>query len=71
MLGTIQLSSWNIHGFKSKIVGNKLFDGDFLKEIENDDIVDILETHVHNENRQGIISKSLASVAMFVFMIGS
>ena len=46
----IQISSWNIHGFKSKTIGNKFVDRDFLKEIEKDDIVSILETHIHNQN---------------------
>ena len=41
----IQISSWNIHGFKSKIVDNKLNDPTFLKEVENDDIVSLVETH--------------------------
>ena len=49
---TIQLSSWNIHGIKSKLLGNKLSDRDFLKEIINDDILSIVETHVHNGNEE-------------------
>ena len=41
----IQISTWNIHGYKSKIVNNKLTDPTFLKEVENDDIVSLVETH--------------------------
>ena len=41
----IQISSWNIHGYKSKIVDNKLTDSSFLKEIENDDLISLVETH--------------------------
>ncbi len=41
----IQISSWNINGYKSRIVNNKLTDPLFLKEIENDDIVSLVETH--------------------------
>ena len=41
----IQISTWNIHGYKSKIVNNKLTDSTFLKEVENDDIVSLVETH--------------------------
>ena len=45
----IQVSSWNIHGYKSKIIGNKLNDTEFLREIKNDDIVALIETHIHRE----------------------
>ena len=45
----IQVSSWNIHGCKSKIIGNKLNDTEFLREIKNDDIVALIETHIHRE----------------------
>ncbi len=41
----IQISAWNINGYKSRIVNNKLTDSSFLKEIENDDIVSLVETH--------------------------
>ena len=41
----IQISSWNIHGYKYKILNNKLNDLSFLKEIESDDIVSLVETH--------------------------
>ena len=41
----IQISAWNINGYKSRIVDNKLTDSSFLKEIENDDIVSLVETH--------------------------
>ena len=51
----IQISTWNIHGFKSKIVNNKLTDSAFLKEIENDDIVSLVETHSNDgEDRLSI-----------------
>jgi hypothetical protein len=45
---SIQLSVWNIHGYKSKIIGNKLTDSLFLSEIKNDDIVSLVETHNSN-----------------------
>ncbi len=41
----IQISAWNINGYKSRIVNNKLTDSSFLKEIENNDIVSLVETH--------------------------
>ena len=46
----IQISSWNIRGFKSKIVNNKLSDASFLQEIQNDDIVSLVETHSVDNN---------------------
>ena len=45
----IKLSVWNIHGYKSKIIGNKLNDLEFLKEIDNDDVVALVETHNHSQ----------------------
>ena len=48
----IQISSWNIHGYKSKILNNKLNDLSFLKEIESDDIVSLVETHNSDNDDQ-------------------
>ena len=44
----IQMSAWNINGYKSRIVNNKLTDPSFLREIENDDIISLVETHNSN-----------------------
>ena len=38
---------WNINGFKSKIIGNKLKHKNFLQKFENCDVVGLAETHVH------------------------
>ena len=38
---------WNIRGYNSRIIGNKLIHKDFLDNIENCDIVGIAETHIH------------------------
>ena len=38
---------WNINGFKSKVIGNKLKYKNFLQKVENCDIVGLAETHVH------------------------
>ena len=51
----IQLSAWNIHGYKSKIVGNKLNDLDFLREIHHDDIVALVETHTNSQVEDDLI----------------
>ena len=38
---------WNINGYKSKVIGNKLKCKFFLRKIENCDVVGLAETHVH------------------------
>ena len=40
---------WNIHGWRSKIVGNKLVDPEFLQKISKFDIVSLAELHCENE----------------------
>ena len=40
---------WNIHGWSSKIIGNKLVDSDFLEKIANCDIVALSELHSNKE----------------------
>ena len=40
---------WNIQGYKSQILGNKLVSAEFLHEIEGCDIVGLAETHIHDE----------------------
>ena len=40
---------WNINGYKSKIIGNKLVNRDFIDEIKGCDIVGLVETHVHSK----------------------
>ena len=51
----IQVSAWNIHGYKSKIIGNKMNDVEFLGEIKDDDIVALSETHIHREIEDELI----------------
>ena len=43
----LKFAFWNINGYKSKILGNKLVLRDFLQEIGNNDIVGLAETHIH------------------------
>ena len=40
---------WNIRGYKSTIIGNKLIHKDFLENVENCDIVGLAETHIHDD----------------------
>ena len=42
----LKFAFWNINGYKSKILGNKLVLRDFLQEIGNNDIVSLAETHI-------------------------
>ena len=42
-------SYWNIEGYKSKIVGNKLKDPEFLKLISGSDILGLAELHADKE----------------------
>ena len=46
---SMKISTWNLNGYKSRIIGNKLIDEDFLNEIKNDAIVSLVETHIHSE----------------------
>jgi hypothetical protein len=46
---TLSLCHWNVEGLKSKF-GLKTNDQDFLKEVENFDIISFTETHVVNKN---------------------
>ena len=45
----LNVTFWNIQGIKSKILGNKLADPDFLTEVKNADIIGLVETHIHEE----------------------
>ena len=40
---------WNIQGYTSQILGNKLLSAEFLSEIEGSDIVGLAETHIHEQ----------------------
>ena len=45
----LNITFWNINGYNSRIVGNKLVDPDFLAEVKKSDIIGLGETHIHNE----------------------
>ena len=46
---SMKISSWNINGHKSRNIGNKFLDRDFLDEIKEDGLVGIVETHIYDE----------------------
>ena len=45
----LQLCYWNIHGWSSKIMGNKLIDPEFLENVSKFDIVALSELHSEEE----------------------
>ena len=48
-VNNFKISFWNLHGYKSQIIGNKLADADFLFEIKDSHVVGLAETHIHDE----------------------
>ena len=50
MIGTaLKFCSWNIHGYKSREIGNKFCDEEFLNIFKNNDFIGLTETHLHDE----------------------
>ena len=47
--GIIKHCFWNIQGYKSQIIGNKLLNKDFLDEVKGTDFVGLAETHIHDQ----------------------
>ena len=45
MYKRLKICYWNIHGWSSKIIGNKLADSEFLEKISDCDIVALSEIH--------------------------
>ena len=77
----LKFKSWNINGYNSKYLGNKLLDCDFLNEVKAFDIVSLLETHAYGKDLQlpgykspfrrdeaprGKTKKSFGGIAVFV-----
>ena len=46
---TLKFCSWNIHGYSSRLLGNKFEDEDFLDTFKDVDVVGLTETHIHDE----------------------
>ena len=44
---SLNFAFWNIRGFNSKIIGKKVISQDFLREIQDYDIIGLAETHVY------------------------
>ena len=42
----LNLTFWNIHGHRSKLIGNKFSDDEFLNIFRNDHIVGLAELHI-------------------------
>ena len=45
--GVVKIGFWNIEGYKSQIIGNKLIHQDLLDKVLNRDIIGLSETHIH------------------------
>jgi hypothetical protein len=54
-IDNFKISFWNLHGYKSQIIGNKLADTDFLCEIQISHVVGLAETHIHDEILEDLI----------------
>ena len=48
-VSTLKIGYWNIHGWSSKTIGNKLIDSEFRGKISNCDIVAFAELHSDKE----------------------
>ena len=56
--GSIKIGYWNIHGWSSRMIGNKLVDPEFLEKISSCDIVALSELHSDKElSLPGFVSK--------------
>ena len=44
----MNLLSWNIHGYRSRLIGNKLLDVEFIRMLEDIDILGLTETHIYD-----------------------
>ena len=45
----LNFCTWNIHGYKSRQIGNKLHSEDFLNSVKDKVFIGITETHIHDE----------------------
>ena len=45
----LRYAFWNINGYNSKIIGNKLINQDFLQVIGGCDVIGLAETHIHTQ----------------------
>ena len=48
MRNYLNFCSWNIHGHKSRQLGNKLHDENFMNVIKDQDFISLTETHIHD-----------------------
>ena len=48
----LRLGSWNIHGYKSREIGIKFHDPEFLNMIKDVDFLSLCETHMSEDNME-------------------
>ena len=51
-INNIKILLWNIEGYKSRLLGNKLVSEEFLSMAHKQDIVCLVETHACDQSRQ-------------------
>ena len=57
-MASMKIGYWNIHGHKSKLIGNKLIDPEFMEMISDKDIIGLGEIHSEGEvSIPGFVSK--------------
>ena len=49
ILKKLKFCTWNIHGYTSRQIGNKLHNEDFLEIQKDVDFIGLTETHIHEE----------------------
>ena len=54
-MNDLKICSWNIHGYNSRHIGNKLLSEAFLDIINGQDIVSLTETRIHEEILEHLI----------------
>ena len=47
-MNSVSLCYWNLHGYKSKCIGNKLLDSEFLNSLRGKDILGLGELHAED-----------------------
>ena len=45
----LKFCSWNINGYKSRQIGNKLHHEEFFNIVKDKDFIGVTETHMHDE----------------------
>ena len=47
-INVLKYAFWNINGYKSRVIGNKFINREFLQAIKECDVIRLAETHIHS-----------------------